>query len=202
MMYESNEELLRDGECPSHNCIGIEGHSGPHLPGSGQREGAPMSEVRRLLERLLAAHELAGTYDARRKELATVSRDARAYLAQPITECEQPVTGLAEEEQKQARWHRQDEEHPELCHSNCEGGWPCFTARTIRSLAESRAREGELVAALEPLLQSFDPWCRLDNHRVCQSHLNDKPCSVARARRIFKDILLNTPAALAQGKKE
>lgn len=43
----------------------------------------------------------------------------------------------------------------------------------------------ELLTATEPLLKSFDNWCRVDHHGQCQSHLLDKPCSVVRARRAF-----------------
>lgn len=53
---------------------------------------------------------------------------------------------LTEEEQRWAYYHRQDEEYPELCHSNCEGDWPCRTAKLLRRLAEDRAK---LAAVLE-----------------------------------------------------
>lgn len=46
----------------------------------------------------------------------------------------------------------------------------------------------QLVEALEmmvPLLQSFDNWCRIDRHGLCQSHLGEKQCSVAAARRAW-----------------
>lgn len=35
MDYESNEDLLRDGECPRPNCILEDGHEGMCLPGTG-----------------------------------------------------------------------------------------------------------------------------------------------------------------------
>jgi hypothetical protein len=109
-----------------------------------------MTTYRELLERCapyIDGRVTAFSHETDREALnrtrSELLRDIDAYLAQPMT------TGLTEEEQKRARWHRQDEEHPELCHSNCGEGWPCFIASTLRSLAESRAREGELVAALE-----------------------------------------------------
>ena len=61
------------------------------------------------------------------------------------------------------------------------------------------AREAVLLDVLVPLLQSFDAWCRLDHHGICQSHLNVKPCSVARARRAFKGTSPAAAALLAQG---
>ena len=49
MTYASNEELLREGECPSSNCIEVAGHSGPHFPGQakGQVDIAVSGAIRR-----------------------------------------------------------------------------------------------------------------------------------------------------------
>ena len=56
-----------------------------------------------------------------------------------------------------------------------------FIVRAVNSHAD-------LLAALEkmePLLKSFDNWCRVDHHGQCKSHLGDKPSSVVAARRAF-----------------
>ncbi len=114
-----------------------------------------MREARRLLQRLLAAHELAGTYDARRKELATVSRDARAYLDQPITKCEDLAAAICFLEHSKnthenwAAWLADDKvaspdggdlEHHRRC---------ILEYGHILDVIQGSAREGELVAALE-----------------------------------------------------
>jgi hypothetical protein len=149
-----------------------------------------MTTYRELLERALA---LLGKPD-HVEESERLYSEIDAYLAQPIT------TGLTEEEQKQARWHRQDEEHPELCHSNCGEGWPCFIASTLRSLAEPRAREGELVAALE----ECEAALRKDGERILlvrNAGLRLPEPLVGTLPRSLK-IANRARAALAQGKKE
>lgn len=47
----------------------------------------------------------------------------------------------------------------------------------------------EALECMEPLLRSFDNWCRIDRRNQCQSHLGDKPCSVVAARRAFNKAL-------------
>ena len=58
----------------------------------------------------------------------------------------------------------------------------------LDALAEAQGKLEAVAEVTLPLLRSFDAWCNLGHHGICQSHLMDKPCSVARARRAFKDI--------------
>lgn len=55
-----------------------------------------------------------------------------------------------------------------------------------------RAELEKALETMEPILKSFDNWCRVDHHGQCQSHLIDKPCSVMIARRAFTAALART----------
>ena len=92
-----------------------------------------MTEARRLLERIVEAHEVEDWLDIR-QEIAT-------YLAQPMTTCE----GLTEEEQE---WYV-DAGYDEAGERIAPTSKTADRMQTVlRSLAESRVREGGLVAAL------------------------------------------------------
>ena len=67
-----------------------------------------------------------------------------------------------EELRKWARWHRQDEEAPELCHSN--EPWPCPTAKMLEALDEA---EGKLEAVEREIHTVTDYGTKTCEHAVC-----------------------------------
>ncbi len=136
-----------------------------------------MTEAQRLLERTIRelhkmAYPITNCHTLRFENCCeAICSEARAYLAQPMTTCE----GLTEEEQG---WLREALEEIAsdavgLCHN---------VPAMLNRLAESRAREGELVAALEELAKVID---------TCANVL---PIRASNAYRL-------ACAALAQGKK-
>ena len=140
-----------------------------------------MTEARRLLERIVEAHEVEDWLDIR-QEIAT-------YLAQPMTTCE----GLTEEEQE---WYV-DAGYDEAGERIAPTSKTADRMQTVlRSLAESRVREGELVAALDAALahceELREAWERgaLDEHDGKGGLRSNRNLSVVLAIR----------AALAQGK--
>ena len=157
-----------------------------------------MSEARRLLERLTAEEAMSYPVDhGNPPDLPTVGNElhcdycdanvdhdgphetdcpwaeARAYLAQP-------VMGLTEEERKLLEWHSpragwwRREKRYDICRG-CNLGLieDCVTRATILALAESREREGELVAALEKAKALAERhWRALQKWRMGGGHLH------------------------------
>ena len=137
-----------------------------------------MTEARRLLERCapyIDGRVTAFSHETDRQALnrtrAELLRDIDAYLARPMTKCGEDY--LTEEERG---WY-------DRCESSVED-WPSddsdtveAMARHLRSLAESRAREGELVAALQKYGAHGSgclaiSWKRGDNEYRCDCGLD------------------------------
>ncbi len=168
-----------------------------------------MTEARRLLEGMERIRDKAHEYRALPAEIERVANDelrkARAYLAWPMTSCEDREEHLTEEERELLEWHSpksgwwMGEKRDDLCRG-CSGRpiEDCVTRRVISSLSESRAREGELVAALQKYSTHgsgclAEGWKRGDNEYRCDCGLDaalaaalgeKAPCPTCKGTRV------------------